>query len=127
MKSWFLIPLILVVLGVAGYVLYGNQALKTQVKNALPQTADQTANQAQDTVVIKSFAFSPKAITIRARDSVTWKNEDSSPHTATSDDGIWDSGQIAQGESKSVSFANPGTYKYHCSVHPGMTATIVVK
>lgn len=125
MKSWFLIPLIIVVLGVAAYVLYNNPAVKMQVMNLIPQSGT-AANLPYGTVEIKNFSFSPKTITIRAGESVTLVNKDSVTHTATADDGTWDSGPIASGESKSVSFRNPGTYAYHCSIHPSMTATIVV-
>ena len=127
MKSWFIIPLILIIVAVAGYVLYGNQALLTQVKNVVPQTAEQAADQPKDTVIIRGFAFSPKTITVRAGDSVTWTNQDAITHTATSDDGLWDTGLIAQGESKTITFATPGTFSYHCTPHPSMTAIIIVQ
>ena len=126
MKSWFLIPLILVVVGVGAYVLYNNPTVRTQVENVVPQSQSETAEQLSDTVVVRNFAFGPKTITISAGQSVTWTNNDAVDHTATSDEGTWDTGVIARGESKSITFAVPGTYTYHCTPHPFMTGTVVV-
>ncbi len=83
---------------------------------------------AQDTaaVTISGFAFSPASLTITAGTTVTWTNQDSATHTATADDGSWDTGDIAQGASASVTFDTPGTYTYHCTIHPNMVATITV-
>lgn len=127
LRSWFAIPLILVVVGILGYILYNNDSVKMQVMNFIPSSQSEVANQASDTVVIKGFKFGPSTITISAGSSVTWENQDSSIHTATSDEGTWDTGQMANGESKTVTFANPGTYSYHCTLHPGMTGKVVVK
>src|SRR5215208_3224466 len=83
---------------------------------------------AQDdmTVSIKDFSFSPAQITVPQGTTVTWTNEGPSPHTTTADDGTWDSGTMEQGEDFSFTFDEPGTYTYHCSIHPDMTATIKV-
>jgi plastocyanin len=48
-------------------------------------------------------------------------------HTATSDTGVWDSGTLATGQSYSHTFDQPGTYTYHCTIHPFMKGTIVVQ
>jgi len=58
---------------------------------------------------------------------VTWSNTDSTNHDIVSDTGVWDSGRLATGESFRFTFATRGTYTYHCSIHPGMTGTIVVQ
>src|SRR5215213_1494896 len=83
---------------------------------------------AQDdmTVSIKDFSFSPAQITVPQGTTVTWTNEGPSPHTTTADDGSWDSGTLQQGEDFSFTFDQPGTYTYHCSIHPDMTATVKV-
>jgi plastocyanin len=74
---------------------------------------------------ISGFAFTD-TIRVRAGQTVTWTNRDPVPHTVTSDDGLWDSGDIAAGGSFSHRFAVPGTYAYHCTYHPAMQATVVV-
>jgi plastocyanin len=88
----------------------------------------QTAS-AQDsaTVEIANFAFSPNQLTVTAGTTVTWVNNDSAPHTATGDGGEFDTGTINSGGSASITFDTPGTYTYHCTIHPDMTATIVVQ
>lgn len=59
-----------------------------------------------------------------------WTNMTSAPHTSTSDSDssvTWDSGLLnADGGTFSQTFTKPGTYHYHCSVHPFMHGTIVV-
>lgn len=80
-------------------------------------------------VDIRNFAFSPAAVQVNVGDTVTWTNYDTAPHTATSDPGApvqFDTGQLTQGQSGSFTFTTAGTYAYHCSVHPHMTATVVV-
>lgn len=77
-------------------------------------------------VEIIDFAFSPATLTITAGDTVTWTNGDPVVHTATSTTGAWDSGDLAQGESYTFSFTEPGTYDYLCTPHPSMTGRIVV-
>ena len=86
------------------------------------------AASAQDemTVSIQDFSFSPAQMTVAPGTTVTWTNEGPSPHTTTADDGSWDSGTLQQGEDFSFTFDKPGTYTYHCSIHPDMTASVKV-
>ena len=86
-----------------------------------------TAAEPSNTVVMKNFDFSPMVLTVRAGTTVTWKNMDGEPHTVASIDGAFHSSGLDQGESFSFKFGKPGTYKYLCSIHPQMTAEIVVK
>ena len=79
-----------------------------------------------------SFAFSPATLTIKAGTTVTWKNTTAVGHTVTSDDGkSFDSGTAnpiaAQSGTFSFTFKTPGTFAYHCSIHPFMKATIIVQ
>jgi plastocyanin len=78
-------------------------------------------------VGIAGFSFSPKSVTIAVGDTVVWDNSDVQHHTATADDNSFDTGPISSGTPKSVTFSTAGTFAYHCSIHPTMTATIVVK
>jgi plastocyanin len=81
---------------------------------------------ADRTVTIEGFAFSPKTVTVNVGDTVTWRNEDSTAHTAT-DSGKFNTGDIAPGSSKSVTFNAAGRYSYICAIHPTMTGTVVVR
>jgi plastocyanin len=86
------------------------------------------AASAQDdmTVSIQDFFFSPDQMTVAPGTTVTWVNDGQQPHTSTADDGTWDSGTLQPGDDYSFTFDQPGTYTYHCSIHPDMTATITV-
>ncbi len=77
-------------------------------------------------VTIQNFAFTPQHLTVLVGTTVRWTNADSAPHTATSDNGTFSSGTLNQGQSWQYTFTTPGTYAYHCGVHPGMTGTITV-
>lgn len=78
-------------------------------------------------VTIQGFAFSPAKITVTPGTKVTWTNKDSVAHTVTSDNNSWtDSGSVGNGSHFSVTFSKPGTYTYHCSIHPSMVASVVV-
>ena len=76
---------------------------------------------------ISGMAFSESTITISIGDIITWTNQDSAPHSATADNGEFDSGALNNGESFTFIFNTTGTYTYHCSIHNGMTATIIVE
>ncbi len=98
-------------------------------------TATQAGN-AQSVMIITNssgtFAFSPASLTIKAGTTVTWKNTTAVPHTVTSDDGkSFDSGTAnpiaAQSGTFSFTFSTPGTFAYHCAIHPFMKATIIVQ
>ena len=80
-----------------------------------------------NTVTIVNFAYSPSTLTIVKGTVVTWQNNDGVAHTATSDNGTWDTGTIPSGGSKTVTFDSAGTYAYHCTVHPMMTATVAAQ
>jgi plastocyanin len=77
-------------------------------------------------VEIVDFSYRPDPITIEAGGKVIWVNRDSEPHTATAEDGSFDTGTIEEGKLKSESFKEPGTYAYICSLHPEMEGTVEV-
>jgi len=95
-------------------------------------------------VTIQDFSFSSAALTVKVGTTVKWTNNGPSPHTATSDMGAWDSGQLSgptsggsygggtAGATYQYTFTAAGTYGYHCtnhppSLYPGFTGTITVQ
>jgi plastocyanin len=78
-------------------------------------------------VFIEGNAFNPGTITISVNTSITWTNKDAVAHTVTSDSGLFDSGTVNANGTYSHSFTAVGTFLYHCTVHPSMVASIVVK
>ena len=80
-----------------------------------------------NTVNIKSYSFQPATLNVPAGTTVTWHNQDNVQHTVTSDvQDLFDSGTIATGKKFTYTFQAPGSYSYHCSIHPGMKGTIIV-
>lgn len=85
-----------------------------------------TAVSADVAVNIMNFSFQPTTLTIPVGTTVVWTNRDSTSHTVTSDTGVWDSGILMTGKTFSFTFAQAGTFAYHCNIHPNMHGTIVV-
>ena len=78
-------------------------------------------------VQIQNFAFNPPTLQVPAGTTVTWTNLDSTPHTATSTTGAFDSGNLNPGQSFSFAFEQAGTFDYLCRYHPSMRGSIVVQ
>jgi plastocyanin len=77
-------------------------------------------------VKIVEFTYGPDPVTVQVGGKVTWQNEDTAPHTATADDGSFDTGTIERGKIKSETFKQAGTYPYFCEIHPTMHGTVEV-
>jgi plastocyanin len=143
---------ILVVLGLifffAGFFLarQGTDFTATNVDRANPpaaqsnpqavQTGTASASALQSTVAdanaplvvhvaMKNMKFSPATIEIKKGDTVEWKNDDMTPHTATS--ATFDSGSIASDAAWQHTFKEAGNFSYSCTFHPVMKGTIIVK
>ena len=78
-------------------------------------------------VAIDNFVFGPERLTVKVGTTVTWTNRDDIPHTVASKDRLFKSKVMDTDESYSFTFSTPGEYAYFCSLHPHMTATIVVE
>jgi plastocyanin len=79
-------------------------------------------------VTISNFKFAPSTDSVKQGAAVSVTNNDSTAHTATSDDGkSFDTGDINPGSSAKVTVAKPGSYPYHCSIHPFMHGTLKVQ
>ena len=79
-------------------------------------------------VTISGFKFAPTSLTVKRGAKVTVTNDDSTAHTATADDGnTFDTGTLDPGSSQTISVGKPGSYAYHCSIHPFMKGTIFVR
>jgi LPXTG-motif cell wall-anchored protein len=78
-------------------------------------------------VTIADFSFAPATLTISQGDMVTWVNNGPTPHSATANNGSFNTGILKAGQSASHTFAQAGTFSYFCQPHPFMKATIVVQ
>jgi plastocyanin len=106
-------------------IAHDDQGTKNSAAQAAPANG-------VDHVQIKDFVYAPATITVPAGTTVTFTNDDSSPHTATSGtsqtpDGVFDSGTLTKGDSKTIKLTKPGTFAYYCAIHPFMKATVSVK
>ncbi len=77
-------------------------------------------------VSIFDFGFTPGVLTVGLGSSVTWSNTGAAPHTVTDLGGTFDSGFVFGGDTYTRTFSTAGTYDYFCTLHPEMTATVVV-
>jgi plastocyanin len=77
-------------------------------------------------VQIVEFTYQPDPVVVQVGGKVIWQNEDTAPHTATADDGSFDTGIIERGKIKSETFKEAGAFPYFCEVHPTMHGTVEV-
>ena len=78
-------------------------------------------------VEINQMRFEPASLTIAAGTTVTWVNDDESPHTVTDRGRVFRSSALDTKDSFSYTFATPGEFTYFCTLHPMMVGKIVVK
>ncbi|HKH86142.1 MAG TPA: multicopper oxidase domain-containing protein [Nitrososphaera sp.] len=82
--------------------------------------------------------YDPSPATVKRGNSVTWINNDSIPHTATSGnpgngeaptEAIFDTGIIGPGQSSEeiTINADTGTYDYYCNLHPYMKGQLMIE
>lgn len=77
----------------------------------------------------QSAGYTPSIITvvIGVNNTVVWVNDDNAPHTVTSTNGAFNSGNMNPGDTFSFTFTTPGVYQYICTYHPWMKGTVIVK
>jgi 3',5'-cyclic-AMP phosphodiesterase len=78
-------------------------------------------------VRIDNFSFTPKSLTVKVGDTVTWTNQDDIPHNVVSTDKKFSSPVLDTDQAFSFRFSEPGSYAYFCKIHPMMTGMIVVE
>ena len=78
-------------------------------------------------IEIDNFHYSPPTLVVAPGATVTWKNDDDSPHSVREKDGKFKSAALDTDDTFSQAFTAPGEYEYFCSIHPYMTGKIVVK
>jgi len=106
--------------------LFINSCMNTNNPMNSPTMNPTTGTQGANDVYIQNIAFSPAVLTVSAGTTVTWTNKDAMTHTVTSDSTLFNSGNIVINGVYSYTFATVGTYSYHCSIHPSMTAKVIV-
>jgi plastocyanin len=92
-----------------------------------PATGSEAAAASTNQIDIADFKYMPDAVAVSAGAEVTWTNSDDAPHTASASDDSFDTGDLDRGDSKTITFDEPGTYAYFCRFHPFMKATVEVQ
>jgi plastocyanin len=72
---------------------------------------------ASASVSIGDNFFSPASVSISVGDTVTWANNGQAQHSATANNGSFDTGVFGPGSSRSQTFNRAGTFSYYCTVH----------
>lgn len=80
----------------------------------------------EEAITIDKFRFMPDAVEVSTGTTVTWTNQELSPHSVIGDDGDFKSGALGDGDSFSFTFEEAGTFPYHCGFHNNMTGEVVV-
>jgi plastocyanin len=98
----------------------GSPNLRANTQQAAPASVE---------VKIDNFSFAPATLTVAVGTTVTWTNRDDIPHTvvSTDDPRAFKSKVLDTDENFSYTFTKPGTFPYFCSVHPKMTAKVIVQ
>ena len=113
-----------------------NQAPIAPAQNASAQAGNNSTGTITSVITIPqdaddlgTGAYSPNHAPVSGGSTVTWNNVDSTPHTATADDGSFDTGIINGGSSSSAlinTSTETRTIPYHCSFHPEMRGTLQI-
>jgi plastocyanin len=90
----------------------------TVPSGAVPRTAR---------VYVQFAAYGPSQLDVLPGQTVRWTNVSQRTHTVTSDEGLFDSGDVPGGAGFSFTFNTVGTYRYHCTIHAGITGEIDVR
>ena len=87
----------------------------------------QPVNASSVEIRIDNFSFAPTTLKVRVGTQITWTNRDDIPHTVVEDNKTFKSRVLDTDEKFSFIPTKPGTYQYYCSIHPKMTAKVVVQ
>lgn len=123
------IVVVVIVVIVVVFLLFQNLGQQGNVTTVIPTpTAEIPLPSPTQTseVDIKNMAFAPSTMTVKIGTTITWTNNDSVPHSVTSDTGMFDSNTLQSGGKFSFTFNQAGTFPYHCNIHTFMKGTVAV-
>ena len=113
------------ILSIAALTAVAGFALQAGTRSQSTGVPDKVQRRVE--IKIDNFSFGPMTLTVSTGTTVTWTNNDNDPHTVVSaDKTTFKSPALDTGEKYSYTFTKPGKYAYFCSVHPKMTAEVVV-
>lgn len=119
-----MIGLVILLVVIGGWLALGK-------KKPATTSSDTTAVASANSVAINGMAFLPNSIKVKVGTTVTWTNQDPYAHTVTGDGSNipkgFDSGNLGTGKSYSYTFTSPGTFTYHCTIHPQLIGSVTVQ
>jgi plastocyanin len=90
---------------------------------AAPDSGTQTIDVAENN---GPNSFYPSPARVSAGQAVVWRNDDREAHDVAFDNGAGGTGRLAPGTLSQPITLGPGTWTYHCNIHPTMTGTLTV-
>jgi plastocyanin len=125
-RVWLLVVVVMVGLALAGpaVMIRDQLADRTGTPSATQGAQPVAAAAGGSTVKMAGLAFAPATLTVARGTTVVFDNDDTAPHTVTARNGGIDSGVLDPG--RQFSQAVTDGFDYFCSIHPSMTARIVV-
>ncbi|HEY7064495.1 MAG TPA: cupredoxin family copper-binding protein [Chloroflexota bacterium] len=107
--------------------MLADRAQERAPERLAPSAAPAVVSADAAVIDIDAFQFSAPTLTVAAGTTVTWTNHDVEPHTVTANDRAFGSAGLETDDTFAFLFDKPGTYAYHCALHPFMTGQIVVQ
>lgn len=141
LKPLLIAALVALSLGLAACGGGGSDSTSSDTATAPPASEETTGEETEPTesepapsgeasksekVDIVEFTYQPDPVVVQVGGKVIWQNQDTAPHTATADDGSFDTGVIEKGKIGSETFKEAGTYTYFCEIHPTMHGSVEV-
>lgn len=124
------IPLALIACAalVAGCGSSSSSSSSSAPAQSTPAASSSAASGGGVTVTMQNIAFSPTSVTVKKGETVKWVNKDTVAHNVTATKGAtFKSSTFGQGGSFTWKAAKAGTVEYFCSIHPNMTAKLIVQ
>lgn len=122
-----------VFIGRSGKNPYSSQPTGQPTQSGSP-TPSESTTQKTESVTLTSSEFEPRSITLKVGTKVTWTNKsgtsaavNSAAHPTHLVYPSLNLGSFGNGETLSLVFDTPGTYKYHNHLNPSQTGTIMVE
>ncbi len=92
-----------------------------------PATSSPSPAPVHARVEISNFSYHQRTTAVRVGARITFTNRDHTAHTATAIHGGFDTGTIAPGANRTITFSKPGVYMFYCQFHAFMRGQIVVR
>ena len=125
-RLMYVIPLSFIAVLVFAAIAVAQPAVVPAETTTTPAESTTPAPNSTTTVEIRDHTFNPAQLNVAPGTTVRFVNNDTEPHTATADNGAFDTGVLQPGYSSEVFLDGSGTVPYHCELHPDMQGSIVV-